>query len=56
MHRGKFRHARALCGYEGNRRKSGVFKGARTCTETIELEEYFNVQIKDHELEIEWSP
>ena len=36
--------------------ESGVLEGARTCTETIELEEYFNVQIKDHKLEIEWSP
>ena len=35
--------------------ESGVLEGARTCTETIELEEYFNVQIKDHRLEIEWS-
>ena len=34
--------------------KSGVLKGARTCTKTIELEEYFNVAIKDHKSEIEW--
>lgn len=36
--------------------ESSVLEGARTCTETIELEEFFNVQIKDHKLEIKWSP
>ena len=35
--------------------ESRVLEGARTCSENIELEEYFNVQIKDHKLEIEWS-
>ncbi|KAK0511176.1 hypothetical protein JMJ35_006728 [Cladonia borealis] len=35
--------------------ESGVLEGARTCTETIELEEYFNAQIKGHTMEIEWS-
>ena len=32
--------------------ESGVLEGARTCTDTIMLEEFFNVQIKDHKLEI----
>ena len=36
--------------------ESGVVEGAQTCTETIELEEYFNAQIKGHRLEIEWCP
>lgn len=34
--------------------ESGVLQGASTCTKTIELEEYFNVGIKDHRLEIQW--
>ena len=34
--------------------ESGVLKGARTCTRTIELEEYFNVEIRGHKLEIDW--
>lgn len=33
--------------------ESGLLEGARTCTKTIELEEYFNVEIKGHKLEIE---
>lgn len=36
--------------------ESGVLEGARTCTETIELEEFFNAKIRNHKLEIEWSP
>ncbi|KAL9006266.1 MAG: hypothetical protein Q9188_000988 [Gyalolechia gomerana] len=35
---------------------SGILEGAQTCTKTIELEEFFNVGIKDHKLEIQWSP
>ena len=35
--------------------ESGVLDGARTCMERIELEEWFNVGIKGHKLEIEWS-
>ncbi|KAI4160949.1 MAG: hypothetical protein L6R39_000155 [Caloplaca ligustica] len=35
--------------------ESGVLEGARTCTNTIELQEFFNVGIKDHKLEIIWS-
>ena len=34
---------------------SGVLEGATTCTETIDLKEYFNASIKNHKLEIEWS-
>ncbi|KAL8939316.1 MAG: hypothetical protein Q9211_002796 [Gyalolechia sp. 1 TL-2023] len=36
--------------------ESGVLEGAQTCTKTIELEEFFNVGIKSHKLEIQWSP
>lgn len=36
--------------------ESGVLQGASTCTKTIELEEYFNVGIKDHKLEVQWYP
>lgn len=35
--------------------ESGVLDGAKTCDESIELEEWFNVGIKGHRLEIEWS-
>lgn len=35
--------------------ESRILEGARTCTKTIPLEEYFNVEIKNHKLEIEWS-
>lgn len=35
--------------------ESGLLGGARTCTKTIELEEYFNTAIKGHKLLIEWS-
>ncbi|KAL8883019.1 MAG: hypothetical protein Q9198_000078 [Flavoplaca austrocitrina] len=35
--------------------ESGVLEGAQTCTKTIELEEYFNVGIKDHRLEVQWQ-
>ncbi|KAL8720226.1 MAG: hypothetical protein Q9225_002888 [Loekoesia sp. 1 TL-2023] len=35
--------------------QSGVLEGARTCTKTIQLQEFFNVGIKDHKLEIQWS-
>jgi cytochrome P450 len=35
--------------------ESGVLEGARTCKKTIELEEWFNVGIKGHVLDIEWS-
>ena len=34
--------------------ESGALRGARTCTDTIELVEYFNVEIRHHRLEIEW--
>lgn len=34
--------------------ESDVLEGARTCAKTIELREYFNVEIKNHKLEIEW--
>ena len=34
--------------------ESGVLEGARTCEESIELIESFNVQVKDLKLEIEW--
>ena len=35
--------------------ESRVLDGARTCKESIELEEFFNVGIKGHKLELEWS-
>ncbi|KAL8785494.1 MAG: hypothetical protein Q9213_003320 [Squamulea squamosa] len=34
--------------------ESGILEGAQTCTDSIELEEYFNVGIKDHRLDIKW--
>ncbi|THC96056.1 hypothetical protein EYZ11_004477 [Aspergillus tanneri] len=34
--------------------ESGVLEGAKTCTRHIELIEWFNAEIKGHELEIEW--
>ncbi|MCJ1386378.1 hypothetical protein MMC17_009504 [Xylographa soralifera] len=34
---------------------SGVLEGARTCQERIEIAEWFNGEIKDHKLEIDWS-
>ncbi|AEO67417.1 64036f13-ab24-4d8d-bf5d-c5fc4dba6a48 [Thermothielavioides terrestris] len=33
---------------------SGVLEGARTCTDRIRLIEWFNAEIKGHELEIAW--
>ena len=35
--------------------ESEVLEGARTCTDKIDLLEYFNGAIKDHKLEIEWA-
>lgn len=35
--------------------ESGVLEGARTCDDRIELEEWFNVGIKGHKLEIQWT-
>ena len=35
--------------------ESGVLEGARTCTKSIELDEWFNVGIKGHKVEVEWS-
>lgn len=35
--------------------ESRVLEGAQTCTKTIPLKEYFNVEIEKHRLEIEWS-
>lgn len=34
--------------------KSGVLEGATTCTEKIELVEWFNAEIKGHHLDIQW--
>lgn len=34
--------------------ESKLLEGARTCGERIELDEWFNVGIKEHRLEIEW--
>lgn len=34
--------------------KSGVLEGAMTCTEKIELVEWFNAEIKGHQLDIQW--
>lgn len=34
--------------------ESRVLDGARTCKESIEIIEWFNAEIKGHELEIEW--
>ncbi|KAH8202696.1 hypothetical protein TruAng_003182 [Truncatella angustata] len=35
--------------------KSGVLEGARTCTDKIDIIEWFNAEIKGHELEIAWQ-
>ncbi|KAK8115347.1 cytochrome P450 [Apiospora kogelbergensis] len=34
---------------------SGVLEGSRTCADRIELIEWFNAEIKGHELEIQWN-
>lgn len=34
--------------------KSNVLEGARTCQDKIELVEWFNAEIKDHRLDIQW--
>ncbi|RYP44795.1 hypothetical protein DL768_008786 [Monosporascus sp. mg162] len=34
--------------------ESGVLDGARTCTDRIDIIEWFNAEIKGHELEITW--
>ncbi|KAI1128805.1 cytochrome P450 [Nemania abortiva] len=34
--------------------ESGVLEGARTCKDRIEIIEWFNAEIKGHELEIKW--
>lgn len=35
--------------------ESGVLLGAKTCKEKIEIYEWFNAEIKGHELEIMWN-
>ncbi|EED22577.1 cytochrome P450, putative [Talaromyces stipitatus ATCC 10500] len=35
--------------------QSGVLEGARTCQERIEMIGWFNAEIKEHHLEIEWN-
>lgn len=35
--------------------ESGVLEGARTCKERIEIVEWFNAEIRGHELEIQWE-
>lgn len=35
--------------------ESGVLHGAKTCKENIEIYEWFNAEIKGHELEIMWN-
>lgn len=35
--------------------ESGVLQGAKTCKEKIEMYEWFNAEIKGHELEIMWD-
>lgn len=34
--------------------KSNVLEGAKTCQGKIELVEWFNAEIKDHRLDIQW--
>ncbi|KAK8124334.1 cytochrome P450 [Apiospora kogelbergensis] len=34
---------------------NGVLEGSRTCADRIELIEWFNAEIKGHELEIQWN-